>query len=116
LIDLSHVGDVTSREAIELSSQPVAFTHANLREFMDVPRNKPRDLVRMVAERGGVIGANAFPQFLPRGYESSIDDYLDAIEALIEVVGVDHVAIATDFCEGWSMDDWRRVRALHGTF
>ena len=116
LIDLSHVGDERAREAIEASAAPVAFTHANLRSFFDVPRNKPTDLVRAVADRGGVIGANAFPQFLPGGYDATLDDFLDAIESLVEVVGVDHVGIATDFCEGRDLDYWRWLRALHGTF
>jgi len=46
LIDLSHVGDRSSREAIEFSTRPVAFTHTNLREFHDSPRNKPAELLR----------------------------------------------------------------------
>lgn len=116
LIDLSHVGDRSSREAIDLSEKPVAFTHVNIREDVDSPRNKPADLLRAAAERGGVIGVNAFPQFLSRGYESDLDDYLDAIERVVELVGVDSTALASDFCQGWTMDDWRYLRALHGTF
>lgn len=115
LIDLSHVGDRSSRDAIEASESPVAFTHCNLREFWDVPRNKPSDLVRLLVERGGVIGANQFPRFLPRGFESTLDDFLDAIESLIEVAGVDHVGVASDFCEGQDMEYWRYLRRMHGT-
>lgn len=115
LIDLSHVGDRSSLEAIEASEKPVAFTHCNLREFYDAPRNKPSDHVRALVEKGGVIGANQFPRFLPRGFESTLSDYLDAIEALIEVAGIDHVGLASDFCEGQDMDYWRHLRRIHNT-
>lgn len=115
LIDLSHVGDASTLDAIEASTQPVAITHANLRSFADRPRNKPADAVRALVERGGVIGANAFPRFLPNGFESTIEDFLDAIESLVEVAGIDHVGIASDFCEGQDMDYWHYLRRLHGT-
>lgn len=115
LVDLSHVGDQSSRDAIEYSTAPVAFTHCNLREFMDHPRNKPSDLVRALVEKGGVIGANQFPRYLPNGFQSTLDDFLDAIESVAEVAGIDHVGIATDFCEAQDMDYWRYLRRIHGT-
>lgn len=113
LVDLSHVGDISSMDAIEHSTSPVAFTHCNIREFMDHPRNKPSDLVRALVDKGGVIGANQFPRFLPHGFESTLDDFLDAIESTLEVAGIDHVGIATDFCEGQDMDYWRYLRRIH---
>ena len=100
LIDLSHVGDRTTLETIEHSRKPVAFTHANARSFMGHVRNKPDDALRLLAERGGVVGANAFPTFLPKLYESTLSDYADAIDDLVDRVGIDHVGIGTDFCQG----------------
>lgn len=115
LIDLSHVGDRSSLHAIEVSEQPAAFTHAQLREFCDHPRNKPAELVRALVEKGGVIGANAYPQFLPGGFESSIGEYLDGLERLIDVAGIDHVGIATDQCEGRDREFFDYLARLHGT-
>ena len=108
LIDLSHVGDRTTLETIEHSQKPVAFTHANARSFMDHVRNKPDDALRLLAERGGVVGANAFPTFLPKLYESTLSDYADAIDDLVDRVGIDHVGIGTDFCQDQpgSFFDW----------
>ena len=108
LIDLSHVGDRTSLDTIEASQQPVAFTHANARSFMDHVRNKPDDALRLLVERGGVVGANAMPPFLPKGYESTLSDYVDAIDDLVERVGIDHVGIGTDFCQDqpYSFFEW----------
>ncbi|MEU6644669.1 membrane dipeptidase [Saccharomonospora sp. NPDC046836] len=115
LIDLSHVGDQSSLHAIEVSDQPVAFTHTNLRDFFDSPRNKPADLIRALVSQGGVVGANAFPQFLPSRFDADIGEYLDGVERLIEVAGIDHVGIASDFCEGRDWDFWPYLGRLHGT-
>ena len=99
LADLSHVGDRTTMETAEVSEMPVSATHANARSFVDHPRNKTDDALRLIAEKGGVIGANAFPLLLRRGYESTVEDYADAIEDLIERVGIDHVGIGTDYTQ-----------------
>ena len=56
LIDISHVGNRTGRDAVESSRDPIAVTHGNPRSFHDAPRNKPDDILRAVAERGGMIG------------------------------------------------------------
>ena len=99
LIDLSHTGDRTVMETIEHSELPVAFTHANARSQFDHPRNKTDEAIRNLVARGGVIGANAFPMFFERAFDSTLDDYLDAIEYLLDMVGDDHVALGTDFCQ-----------------
>lgn len=99
LIDLSHVGDKTTLEAAEMSALPVACTHANARAFFDHPRNKTDDALRLIAQNGGVIGANAFPPFLRNGFASTLADYADAIDDLVERVGIDHVGIWTDYTQ-----------------
>jgi membrane dipeptidase len=98
LIDLSHVGDRTTLDAIEHSETPVAITHANARSQIDHPRNKTDEAIKLLVERGGVIGANAFPMFFKDGFDSTLDQYIDAIDYLVQMVGIDHVAIGTDFC------------------
>ena len=57
LIDLSHVGDQTTIEAIGSSEKPVAITHANARAYCDHPRNKTDEALQLLAEKGGVVGA-----------------------------------------------------------
>ena len=64
LVDISHVGNVTGRETVDASSQPIAITHGNPIAFCDSPRNKPDELVSAVAERGGVIGCTLYPLFM----------------------------------------------------
>lgn len=116
LIDLSHVGYRTTMEAIEASSKPVAFTHANPKSLCNHLRNKPDDAIKALAQKGGVIGATIFPPFLPNGNRSTIEDYMDVIDYLIEMVGIDHVAIGTDFTEGQPREyfDWLLAGKLKG--
>ena len=115
LIDLSHVGDRTTIETIEVSEKPVAFTHANARAFVNHVRNKPDDALRLLAEKGGVVGANAWPTFLRKGYESDLGDYADAIDDLVERVGIDHVGIGTDFCQDQPHSFFQWLFAQQGT-
>ena len=115
LIDLSHVGDRTTLEAIELSGNPVACTHANARAFFASPRNKTDDALKLLADKGRVVGANAFPPFLRREWESTLSDYVDAIDDLVERVGIDHVGIGTDFTQDQSRDFFRWLLSRQGT-
>ena len=115
LVDLSHVGDRTTLDAAELSDQPVACTHANARGFFEHPRNKTDDALRLIAERGGVIGANAFPPFLRNGFESTLLDYVDAIDDLVERVGIDHVGIGTDYTQNQPKEFFDWIFSQQGT-
>ena len=99
LIDLSHVGDRTTLDAIEASEQPVACTHANARSFFDHVRNKQDEALKLLVQRNGVVGANAFPPFLRKGFDSTVKDYVDAIDDLVDRVGIDHVGIGTDYTQ-----------------
>jgi len=56
VINVSHASDETIAQTIELSTDPVVATHHGLRNFNDIPRNMPDDLVKKLAAKGGVIG------------------------------------------------------------
>lgn len=99
LIDLSHASEKTSMEVIEASKDPVAFTHANPKSIVDNPRNKSDEQLLALAEKGGVIGATLYPPLLVGGEGSTIEDYLDVIDYLVKLVGIEHVALGTDFTE-----------------
>ncbi len=115
LVDLSHVGDTSTLESIEHSQKPVAITHSNARAFCDHPRNKPDDVLQLLKERDGVIGSTSFPNFLPRKFDSTIGDYADAIEDLIDRVGIDQVAVGTDFTQDQPESFWRYIGSQQGT-
>ncbi len=101
VIDLSHVGPLTTREALRASEAPVAFTHVCPAALKAHPRNKSGEELRLVAESGGMIGLTPFPWFLP---DATLDGYLDAVEHVIGVAGEEHVGIGTDFTQGHGAD------------
>ena len=115
VIDLSHVGPKTTMDAIEMSEQPVAITHANARSFCGHPRNKEEDALRLLAEKGGVVGATSFANFLPRGFDSTVEDFVDAIDDMVERVGIDHVAIGTDSTHDQPLEFWHYIGSQQGT-
>jgi membrane dipeptidase len=100
LVDLSHVGDRTSRDAIELSDGPVAFTHANPRWFHDAPRNKPDDVIRALVERGGVLGLCPYALLVPPSPSGEgfcdLSTFCAMVARAVDELGVDHVALGTD--------------------
>ena len=98
--DLSHVGARTTHDTIVSSQAPVVFSHVCLAALEPHPRNKTDDEMRAVAERGGLVGVTCFPWFLRAGREATIDDYVDAIEHTVNVVGEDHAGVGTDFIDG----------------
>lgn len=111
LIDLSHVGPRTTEEAIDASSAPCSFTHANADAVFSHIRNKTDDAVRQLAERGGVIGVDAISRFLRADGHvngTSLDDLVDHIEHIAHLVGIDHVGLGLDITEGMTAEDVKR--------
>lgn len=103
LVDLSHVGNRTSRDAIDASAGPVAITHANPTWFFDHPRNKPGEVIEAMASRGGVIGCCLYPNVLG-GELTTRDQFCAMIARLVDDIGPDHVAIGSDCTRNWSQD------------
>jgi membrane dipeptidase len=99
LVDLSHCGYKTTMDAIEASKGPVAFTHANPLALAKSPRNKPDEAFKALAAKGGVAGVVLLPSWLTHHGEASLEDYLDAVDYLVTLIGIDHVGLGTDFME-----------------
>ena len=115
VIDLSHVGDRSAIEAIEASEKPVAITHANARAYHDHPRNKTDEVLKLVAQKGGIIGATSFCNFLPTLFDSTVEDYVNAIDDMVERVGIDHVAVGTDTTQDQPPSFWHYINSQQGT-
>ncbi len=110
LVDLSHVGPVTSREAIKHSKVPVAYTHCCPTGLREHPRNKTDAELTRIVEAGGFVGIATYPPFLPKGPDTTVDDCVDAFDYTIDLVGEDNVGIGTDFTQdqGPSFFEWLR--------
>ncbi len=95
LVDLSHVGLRSSWDAVKASKQPVAVTHSGARAIADHSRNKPDDLLKAVADGGGVVGAYMMVYLREEG-QPHLEDFMRHLEHLLRVCGEDHVGIGTD--------------------
>jgi membrane dipeptidase len=100
LLDLSHVGFKTTMDAIEVSKDPVAFTHTLCKEVYNHPRGKTDDEIHALAEKGGVMGVLCVPVFISKD-SPSLDVVVDHISHIVDLVGVDHVGIGTDTGYGY---------------
>ena len=97
VVDLSHAGERSFYDALDLSTQPVVCSHSSARALCDHPRNLTDEQLRSLARRGGVAQVTLYHGFLRKDGEASILDALDHLDHMIRVAGVDHVGIGTDF-------------------
>lgn len=104
LCDLSHVGPRTTEEVIAFSRRPVAFTHVCPAALKENPRNKSDELLKLIDSRGGFVGITVYPWFLKRGNDSTIEDFVEAIEYVIGLIGEERVGYGTDFTQGYGED------------
>jgi membrane dipeptidase len=124
LIDLSHCGERTTLEAIEHSAVPVAITHANPREFVGSGvygsgRQKTTEAIKALAARRGVIGLSPNRNMTKRGAATTLPEFVDMVAWVAERVGVDAIALGSDYCPGhtgavrtwWRSARWSREKA-----
>jgi len=104
MVDLSHVGAKTSEEAILASKKPVTYSHCLPAGLKEHPRNKSDEQLKFIADHGGFIGVTMFPPFLRRGIEATVEDYVEALDYVINLVGEDCVGVGTDHTQGYGQD------------
>lgn len=101
-IDVSHSGDQTSLDTVEVSDQPVFITHSGARGLWDSRRLKPDDVIRACAAKGGVIGIEAAPHttITERTRRHSLASFMEHFEYCVDLVGIDHVTFGPDALYG----------------
>src|SRR5262249_8980263 len=95
-IDLSHCGQRTTAEGIEISTKPVLITHAGCNAIHQHPRNKDDRELRALADRGGVIGIYFMPYLVASPTSPTREHVLQHLDHALKVAGTDHVGIGTD--------------------
>lgn len=95
LVDVAHGGRRTIKETIAASKAPVTISHTGCAALSDLPRNVPDEILRAMADRGGVAGIIFWP-YLRRDTQPMAEDVIRHIEHAIKVCGEDHVGIGTD--------------------
>ena len=96
-VDCSHTGIQTTLDAMDVSDQPVVFSHNLAKAVCESPRNLSDEQIKRVAEMGGVIGINGFPPFVAKKRRPTLDDLLKHVDHIADLVGIKHVGIGIDF-------------------
>ena len=95
LMDLSHSGERTCLEALEASRRPALISHSGCRALCDQPRNKTDRELKLLADKGGVLGLYFMPYLKGDSFPTALDLVLH-VEHAIQVCGEDHVGLGTD--------------------
>ncbi len=111
LVDVSHAGPKSTLEAIERSERPVASTHSSPESLYDYPRNKTDDQIKLLAQKGGVFGCTFWPSCLKKGSKATVVDYVDTIEYVADLVGINFVSVASDFFINRNKKELQKYRA-----
>ena len=97
LVDMSHAGEKSFYDALDISAKPIVCSHSSARALCDHPRNLTDDQMRALAAKGGVAQTTIYNGFLRRDGEATIRDVIEHLEHAIDVMGIDHVGLGTDF-------------------
>ncbi len=96
LVDVSHCGDRTTLDAIEISKRPVAITHSNCRALNDHPRLKTDEAIAKLAAKGGVMGITGVRNFVRGSEPTTVEHMVDHVDHVAKVAGIEHVGIGSD--------------------
>jgi membrane dipeptidase len=110
IIDMSHSAERSTLDAIDLSTRPIAITHANPTSFHDALRNKSNTVIKALGASGGMIGCSLYPFHLKNGSDCTLQDFCMMIAETADLIGVEHIGIGSDLCQNWdySILEWMR--------
>jgi membrane dipeptidase len=97
IVDLSHCGEATSRDGIAVSKRPPAFTHTMCKGVYDHVRAKSDDLLKAIADKGGMVGIATLGYFIGPSADTTFADYLKHVDHAVKIAGIDHVGLASDY-------------------
>ena len=110
VIDMSHSGEKSTFDAIDISQKPIAITHANPSFWHNAKRNKSSALLKALSENGGMLGLSLYPHHLKDGTNCSIQSFCEMIYKTAELMGVKNIGIGSDLClnQPNSVVEWMR--------
>jgi len=100
MVDLSHASEKSFWDALECSSKPIICSHSSSRALCDHTRNLTDEQMRALAQSGGVAQVCMYSGFLKKEEDATVIDAVRHIMHMIDVMGVDHVGIGSDFDGG----------------
>ena len=120
MIDVSHPSKDSIMQSIELSRAPVIASHSSARALTDHTRNLDDEMLYEIRDNNGVAQATAFHtyvnearrSFLAEGNDNvlapvaTVSDFIDHVDYMVELIGLDHVGISSDFDGGGGIEGW----------
>lgn len=100
MVDLSHASEKSFWDALEYSTKPIICSHSSSRALCDHTRNLTDDQMRALASSGGVAQVCLYSGFLKKGGGATVNDAVRHIMHMVDVMGIGHVGIGSDFDGG----------------
>lgn len=97
LVDVSHMSDGGFWDVIRTSRKPIVASHSSARSLCSHPRNLTDEMLRALGENGGIAALNFYPAFIREDQKASKEDLAAHIKHMVNVAGIDAVAIGTDY-------------------
>jgi membrane dipeptidase len=110
VIDMSHSGERSTLDAIEISERPIVISHANPNSFHNAKRNKSDTVLTALGESGGLLGFSLYPFHLKNGPDCRLEDFCDMVASTADLIGIDHIGLGTDLCQEQPLSvlEWMR--------
>ena len=97
MVDISHAGEQSFYDALAISRKPIVASHSSARALCNHPRNLTDDQLRALAAQGGVAQVTLYHGFLRENGTATICDAINHLNHMVNVMGIEHVGIGTDF-------------------
>jgi len=104
VIDMSHSAERSTLEAMEISSRPIAITHANPAFWEPAKRNKSDRVLKALAESGGMLGFSLYPHHLKGKGACTLEAFCAMVARTAEAMGAAHLGLGSDLCQ--DQPDW----------
>jgi len=98
VIDMSHSAEKSTLDAIELSSKPIAITHANPSFWFAAKRNKSNEVLKELAKSGGMLGLSLYPHHLKDTSNCTLESFCEMAAQTAELMGIKNIGIGSDLC------------------
>ena len=110
VVDMSHSAEKSTLDAIKISSKPIAITHANPSFWFAAKRNKSNEVLKILADSGGMLGLSLYPHHLKDTSDCTLESFCEMAAKTAELIGVKHIGIGSDLCIGHpnSVVEWMR--------
>ena len=97
IIDVSHLSDGGFWDVLKYSSKPVVASHSNARSLCNHSRNLSDEMIKALADKGGIAGVNLYPYFINRNGKATVEDIANHVWHMYQTGGEDFIAVGTDF-------------------